>query len=142
MKFKRRPHSDNSINLTPLLDVVFLLLIFFMVSTSFTRETRLLIELPEADGERVETEEPQQIEIAISRDGAYSVNGNSLVNRQADTLGKALQQVSAGNTQLPLVISADGAASHRSVVTAMDVAGRLGFSQLSIATQEPEEALP
>lgn len=142
MKFKRRPRSDNSINLTPLLDVVFLLLIFFMVSTSFTRETRLLIELPEADGERVEQEEPQQIEIAISRDGAYSINGNSLVNRQAATLAKALQQVSAGNTQLPLVISADGAATHRAVVTAMDVAGNLGFSQLSIATQEPQEAQP
>lgn len=142
MKFKRRPKPDNSLNLTSLIDVVLLLLIFFMISTTFTRETRLLVELPDAEGEEVEAEKPQQIEIVISRDGAYSVNGNSLVNRKADTLGEALRQVSAGNTELPLVISADGAASHRSVVTAMDVAGRLGFSQLSIATQEPQEALP
>jgi biopolymer transport protein ExbD len=142
VKFKRRQRPDNSVNLTPLIDVVFLLLIFFMVSTTFTRDTRLLIELPEADGERVESEEPQQIEIAISRDGSYSVNGNGLVNRQADTLREALRRVSAGNTDMPLVISADGAASHRSVVTAMDVAGRLGFSRLSIATQEPQEAKP
>ena len=142
MKFKRRPRADHSVNLTPLIDVVFLLLIFFMVSTTFTRETRLLIELPEAEGKRVEEAPPRQIEIAISRDGAYSINGASLVNRHLDTLMAALRQVAGEDRAVPLVISADAEASHRAVVVAMDAAGRLGFSQLSIATQEPEEAAP
>ena len=140
MKFKRRARPDNSINLTPLIDVVFLLLIFFMVSTTFTRETRLLIELPAAEGERAPEQPPRHIEVVISGDGGYRVNGQTLVNRHIDTLMKALEQVSAGDTAVPLIISADADSSHRAVVMAMDAAGRLGFSQLQIASQEPEES--
>ncbi len=142
MKFRRRPRLDNSVNLTPLIDVVFLLLIFFMVSTTFTRETRLVIDLPEAHGHDSPEPSERLIEVAITRDGGYSVNGRTLVNRHLDTLMKALSQESAGDSAIPLLISADGESPHRSVVTAMDAAGRLGFSQLRIATQEPVEPSP
>ena len=140
MKFKRRARPDNSINLTPLIDVVFLLLIFFMVSTTFTRETRLLIELPDAEGQQAPEPLPNQIEVVVSGDGAYRVNGRTLVNRHIDTLMKALEREAAGDSAVPLIISADANSPHRAVVMAMDAAGRLGFSQLQIATQEPEES--
>ncbi|HEY8385569.1 MAG TPA: biopolymer transporter ExbD [Porticoccaceae bacterium] len=139
MKFKRRPRPDNSINLTPLIDVVFLLLIFFMVSTTFTRETRLLIELPDAEGEQAQEAPPHLIEVVVSADGAYRINGQTLVNRHVDTLVKALELEAAGNVDVPLIISADASSPHRAVVRAMDAAGRVGFRQLQIATQEPEQ---
>ena len=139
MKFKRRPRPDNSINLTPLIDVVFLLLIFFMVSTTFTRETRLLVELPDAEGPQAPEEMPRQIEVVISVDGGYQVNGQTLVNRHIATLMRALETEAAGDSALPLIISADANSPHRAVVMAMDAASRLGFNQLQIATQEPGE---
>ncbi|MAT49648.1 MAG: biopolymer transporter ExbD [Porticoccaceae bacterium] len=138
MKFHRQPRTENGINLTPLIDVVFLLLIFFMVSTTFTRETRLVVELPEAEGQMTEAA-PETLEIVVAKDNSYSVNGRLLVNREIDTLMDALEEVSAGKRDIPLVISADSDTSHRAVVTAMDAAGRLGFTQLRIATQEPAE---
>lgn len=137
MKIRRQKREDNSINLTPLIDVVFLLLIFFMVSTTFTKETHMTVDLPEADGQASE-ETPDTIEILIGKDGSYAVNGNSLVNRQIKTLMSALREVSAGDTGLPLVITADAETTHQAVVTAMDAAGRAGFVHLSITTQKPQ----
>ena len=139
MKFPRQKRGDYSVNLTPLIDVVFLLLIFFMVSTTFTRETQLKVELPEAQGEQASQEEANKIEVFISRDGAYAVNGQTLVNRKVETVMAALKQIANDNTAIPLVITADANATHRSVVTVMDAAGRLGIVNLSISTQEPQE---
>lgn len=137
MKFRRQKKSDNGVNLTPLIDVVFLLLIFFMVSTTFTKETHLVVDLPKADGEPAATP-PRAIDLIVNKSGNYSVNGMGLVNNRIDTLMKALREVSQGDTQLPLVITADAKASHQSVVTAMDAAGRLGFVHLKITTQKIE----
>ena len=89
MKFHRRRRADNGINLTPLIDVVFLLLIFFMVTTTFTKETRLLIELPEASGE-VADSSPATLELVIAKDGNYAVNGQNLINRDIKTIMAAL----------------------------------------------------
>lgn len=138
MKFMHRRKPSSDINLTPLIDVVFLLLIFFMVTTTFTKETRLVINLPESGGEPVE-EPPQALELLITKDGSYSLNGQNLINRETRTIMAALQDASKGNTKLPLIITADANATHQSVVTAMDAASRLGFAQLNIATQKPEE---
>lgn len=138
MKFRRQRKSDNGVNLTPLIDVVFLLLIFFMVSTTFTKETHLVIDLPEAEGDAVE-QPLETIEVLVDRDGTYSINGNALINRDIATLIKGLQRVSGGNVELPMVITADANASHQSVITAMDAAGRLGFVHLQITTQQPAE---
>lgn len=136
MKFRRQRARDVSVDLTPLIDVVFLLLIFFMVSTTFTRETHLEINLPEA-ASADKAEVVKAIDILIAQDGTYSVNGTPLVNTQADTLKRALRELSGGNNEQPLTITADAKAPHQAVVTAMDVAGQLGFARLSITTQEP-----
>ena len=138
MKFPRRARRDNSINLTPLIDVVFLLLIFFMVTTTFTRETRMLISLPEAEAEAVANEQAT-VELTIAKDGSYAVDGQSLINRDIKTIMAALKDASAGDNQIPLVITADALATHQAVITAMDAAGRLGFETLNIATQQPQE---
>ncbi len=137
MKFRRQQVEDQGINLTPLIDVVFLLLIFFMVSTTFTKETHLSVDLPEAVGEQ-SSDLPEQIEILINSDGSYSVNGLALVNNQVATLRSALEKTSEGNNQVPLVITADANTPHQAVVQAMDVAGQLGFARLSITTRQPE----
>ncbi len=138
MKFQRRIQEDLQINLTPLIDVVFLLLIFFMVTTTFTQETRLAVNLPEADGEPVE-QAPSSIEISVSEGGSYAIDGRALVNAQLDTLMRALEEVSGGNRDVALILIADAEASHQSVVTAMDAIGQSGFSRLSIATRKPEQ---
>lgn len=138
MKFRRQQLDHDGVNLTPLIDVVFLLLIFFMVSTTFTKETHLSVDLPEAVGE-VPSENPQQIEIVISVDGSYSVNGRALVNTSIETLKSALEKVSEGNNKLPLVITADAKTEHQAFVEAMDAAGQLGFVQISITTRQPDK---
>lgn len=138
MKFRRQSRADQGVNLTPLIDVVFLLLIFFMVSTTFTRETHLVVNLPEADATPGESL-PDTIDILITADGEYSLNNVALVNKQLKTLMAGLKQISGGRTDMPLTITADAETKHQAVVTAMDAAGRVGFANLSIITQEPEE---
>ena len=142
MKFRRQHREDIGVNLTPLIDVVFLLLIFFMVSTTFTKEARLTIQLPTADVAPSEAPE-QSIEISVDREGGYAINGIALINRPRDTLVRGLRELAAGNTDTPLTISADGKASHQAVITAMDAAGKEGFVHLNVTTQQPEpEARP
>ncbi len=136
MKFRRQSEGEDSINLTPLIDVVFLLLIFFMVSTTFTKETHLTVDLPEATANAA-VEQLQTIEILIGKDGSYSINGNTLVNQKLATLKRALTETSEGDTERPLLITADANTPHQAVVTAMDVAGQLGFIHLSITTKAP-----
>lgn len=136
MKFRRQSREELNVNLTPLIDVVFLLLIFFMVSTTFTRETQLSVDLPEATG-LMRDEVEKQVEILIDEAGNYRVNGRALVDTSMRTLQAAVYKVSEGDTTLPLVISADAQAAHESVVRAMDAAGQMGFSRLSIASVQP-----
>lgn len=138
MQFRRQQrYNEVSVNLTPLIDVVFLLLIFFMVSTTFTKESHLSLELPEADGEK-QTEQVQSVEIVISAEGQYVVNGQSLINNRLDTLKKALQEIAAGDSSLPMVITADAKTQHQLVIRAMDAAGQMGFAHLSLTTQDPK----
>lgn len=139
MKFKRSKQAELAINMTPLIDVVFLLLIFFMVTTTFSRETRLLVNLPEAQAELADSL-PEQIEVLVSREGSYSINGRSLVNARLETLMSGLEIESGGDRSLPVLLIADAEASHQSVVTAMDAIGQSGFNRLNIATQRPVEA--
>ncbi|TNC91362.1 biopolymer transporter ExbD [Thalassolituus sp.] len=136
MNFKRQSREEVSVNLTPLIDIVFLLLIFFMVSTTFTKENHLNISLPEASASASD-EIPQSIDILISESGEYSVNGRSLVNTQIDTLKSAMTQELNGRDAAPVVITADARTTHESVVRAMDAAGQLGLVNLSITTRQP-----
>ena len=134
MKLSLRARTQPEVNLTSLIDVVLLLLIFFMVSTSFVKQSQINISLPEAQSSRIVEEPPEQIDIMITATGSYFVNGRELINNRPETIRNALQRVSAGNNNMPMTISADANARHQHVVTAMDVAGRLGFTQISIAT--------
>lgn len=129
-----RRREDPDVNLTPLIDVVFLLLIFFMVSTTFTQESEISIELPQASGE-ASKEEKRLIEISIDAQGRYFVNQQQLINTQLATLKRAMQQ-QAGNVKAPkLIISADRRTPHEAVVKAMDAARQLGYLHLTFATQ-------
>jgi biopolymer transport protein ExbD len=134
MKLNLRPRTEPEVNLTSLIDVVLLLLIFFMVSTSFVKQSQISISLPEADSVAIVEEVPEQIDIMITETGTFLVNGRELINSRVETIRNALQKVSGGDNTLPLTISADASARHQDVVTAMDVAGRLGFTRISIAT--------
>ena len=139
MKFRRQRLEDVSINLTPLIDVVFLLLIFFMVSTTFNRETQLSIDLPEASGAAREVDR-EEIEILIDETGQYRINGQGLVDNRMRTLQAAIYKLSAGDTTLPMIITADAQAAHEDVVRAMDAAGQMGFVHLSITTRQPSQS--
>ena len=139
MRLNLRPRTQPEVNLTSLIDVVLLLLIFFMVSTSFVKQSQIAISLPQADSAAVIEEASEQIDIMITETGTFLVNGRELINSRVETIRNALQMVSGGNNGLPLTISADANARHQDVVTAMDIAGRLGFTRISIATvNDPE----
>ena len=135
MWLKRRK-EDLQLNLTPLIDVVFLLLIFFMVSTSFKKETKISLDLPEANGETLE-QEKQLVEVSINKAGDIFINGEGLINKQTETIKSAILQ-SSTDTNTPVVIHADADAPYQAVITVMDAAGQVGFNNLTLATQQPK----
>jgi len=138
VRFARRIRPEVEVNLTPLIDVVFLLLIFFMVSTTFTKESHLSIDLPESSGDPARAL-ANQIEVSITRSGDFAINEVALLNNDIETIKAGIQKVSGGDNTIPMIITADGATPHQAVITAMDAAGQLGFIQLSITTKN---ALP
>jgi biopolymer transport protein ExbD len=136
MKFYSRSQAeDPNINLTPLIDVVFLLLIFFMVSTTFDTTSQLKIKLPEAS-ENANSKPPQQLILLIDDGGKFYLNARELSDSKSATLEAALERALEG-TKRPIVIQSDAASPVQSLVTAMDVVGRLGLPQVSIATTHP-----
>ncbi len=135
MNIRPREDEEPTLNLTPLIDVVFLLLIFFMVTTSFVRDAELQIELPEAGAEAASPQEG--IEIVIDADGRYFIDSQELVNNRPDTVRSALRQVAGEQREARLKVRADARASHQSVVTVLDVAGRMGFVNIVIETAQP-----
>ncbi|WP_373080431.1 ExbD/TolR family protein [Zhongshania sp.] len=137
MKFKRQRMDDSGVNLTPLIDVVFLLLIFFMVSTTFTKESRLNLELPSAQGEVI-PQEAKVLEVVIDAQGRYRLNEQALLDHSVDGLMAAMREIAGDDAELPVIITADAKSPHQAVITAMDAAGRLGFAKLSLTTQDPE----
>jgi biopolymer transport protein ExbD len=134
LKFQQRRHADDELNMTSLIDVVLLLLIFFMMSTKFIDESRLQVRLPEAGVQPDEASTRKTVEIEVTAEGGYRVGGRDLVNNSPDTLATALARATGGNRAQVITIRADGRAVHQSVVTAMDVAGRLGYARINIAT--------
>lgn len=140
MRLSLRQKPQPEVNLTSLIDVVLLLLIFFMVSTSFVKQSQIEIRLPETESAELVEDSPERLDIMITETGTMFINGRELINNRPETIRNALRKVSDGNTDLPLTISADANAKHQFVVTAMDVAGRLGFTQINIATvNDPTE---
>jgi biopolymer transport protein ExbD len=133
----RPDRSDErvDINLTPLIDVVFLLLIFFMVSTTFDRHAKLKVELPEASA-TMQQQQDEPVVLSIDAKGNYFINDRQLVNTTLETLKIALQKTVADKQDVSLVLRADANTPHQSVVRAMDAASQLGLTRLSIATIE------
>jgi len=138
LKLHNAKKKELTVNITPLIDVVFLLLIFFMVSTSFTRETQIELELPKATGDQLQVE-TKVVEISIDAEGNFYINKKPLINTQLATLRKAIQKESEGDLTIPLIISADAKSPYQSVVVAMDAAGQEGFSNLKMATRRPTD---
>ncbi|MET1080125.1 MAG: biopolymer transporter ExbD [Pseudomonas sp.] len=144
MKFRRRAggaaRDEVFLNLTSLIDVIFVLLLFFVVTTTFSRPSELKIDLPEAATGAPAQSESKQLEIGIDADSNFSLNGQALLKSDLSTLMAALQKESNGDNSLPLILSADGKAPHQAVITAMDAAGKLGFAHLRITTVEAPPA--
>ena len=138
MKFRRTQRAKARIDIINLIDVVFVTLIFFMLATSFTRESHLRVTLPEASPNAADEQETR-LELVIASTGSYALSGKVLVNSRIETLLAALGEASGGDVTQPLVITADAKTPHELVVRAMDAAGRLGFSRLSITTRLPQE---
>ncbi len=135
MKISNQDNENRKLNLTPLIDVVFLLLIFFMVSTTFEKQAKLKIELPEASANPVRSEGEELI-ISISQKGVFFVNNNELVNAQHNSLKNALQKIAEDARDLPVTIKADANAAHKHIIMAMDVLGNMGFEKVSMATTQ------
>lgn len=137
MNLRPRRREEPEITLTPLIDVVFLMLIFFMVSATFLNEADMELTLPEASREPVQRPSTP-VELTINAEGDYYIDGTALANQQTNTVERALEQAMESAPGVPLVIRADGRTPHQSLVTALDAAGRAGIERVSIATV-PEE---
>ena len=150
MKFSRSPQEEVTINLTPLIDIVFLLLIFFMVSTTFSKESQLRIRLPDASPDAEVEQRPSRLVIAITASGDYSIRGpnestgHHLLSRERSVLAQAMATAKAkvpqGTDDLVVVIRADRKTPHEAVVRAMDVARKLGLVRITFSTQNPRNA--
>jgi biopolymer transport protein ExbD len=138
VRFQPRRSEEPDLNMTSLIDVVLLLLIFFMLSTKFIDEGRLKIRLPEAGIAPDAQSQRESIEIEVTAAGGYRVNGRPLINNSAETLAAALGKAGDGDRAKPVTVRADARATHQSVVTAMEVAGRAGYRQINIATVNDE----
>ncbi len=139
MNLRPRHREDPEINLISLIDVLLVLLVFFMVSTTFQQEGRVKVQLPQASEIPLPRGSSEPLIITVTAEGGYRVNERTLINASADTLRAALLK-EAGTSRGPITIRADARSTHQAVVTAMDVAGRLGFAQLNIATIHPESS--
>lgn len=134
MKLQNHTKEEPTVDLTSLIDVVFLLLIFFMVSTTFERQALLKVDLPEASQVEDQTDVPDSLELVIDDEGRMFLNDQRLVDSDARTLSAAIKQQAGSNRGIPLILRADRETPHHFVVTSMDVAAQLGFTNLSIAT--------
>jgi biopolymer transport protein ExbD len=131
---QHRTSEEPTVDLTSLIDVVFLLLLFFMVSTTFERQALMKVELPEASGVEDRAQIPDGLELVIDSEGRMYLNDQRLIDSKPRTIRAAMQQAAGDNRDLPLILRADRQTPHHYVVTAMDVAAQLGFRNLSIAT--------
>jgi len=136
----RKPKDDPEINLISLIDIALLLVIFFMLTSTFMQEGRLKIELPQASLAPTGKQKSDPIVVTVTQSGSYRVNDRELINSSPDTLRAAILEVAGADRDKPVTVRADGRATHQSVVSAMDVLGKLGFVRLNIATVEESPA--
>ncbi|MCW8926544.1 MAG: biopolymer transporter ExbD [Xanthomonadales bacterium] len=139
MQLRVSSTEDPEISLTSLIDVVFLLLIFFMVSTTFERQAVLKVDLPEAQNVTTPQDQPITFELVIDPNGQYYLNDRKLVDGRPVTLRAAFEEAAGDDREVPVILRADAQTPHHFVVTAMDVTAQLGFKRLSIATERIDE---
>ena len=139
MKLRASNQEDPEISLTGLIDVVFLLLIFFMVSTTFEHQAVLKVDLPEAKNVSSPENQPNSFELVIDAKGQFYLNDRQLVDGKAATINAAFIEAAGDDRDVPVILRADAQTPHHFVVTAMDVTAQLGFSRLSIATERISE---
>jgi len=139
MKLRAAETEDPEINLASLIDVVFLLLIFFMVSTTFEHQAILKVDLPEASNVSNPENQPDSYELVIDHRGQYYLNDRQLVDGRPSTLRAAFNEAAGEKRDIPVILRADAETPHHFVVTAMDVTAQLGFKRLSIATERVSE---
>ena len=132
----RKSKDDPEINLISLIDIALLLVIFFMLTSTFMQEGRLKIELPQASLAPTGKQKTDPIVVAVTQSGSYRVNDRELINSSTDTLRAAILEVAGADRNKPVTVRADGRATHQSVISAMDVLGKLGFVRINIATVE------
>ena len=140
MNLKPRRSEEPEINLTPLIDVVLLLVVFFMLSSTFIEEGRVRVRLPEASSVPGERPKSEPLVVTVTQEGSYRVNDRELINNSPDTLRAALIREAGDDRSMRVSVRADARATHQSVITAMDVLGRLGFAEISIATVKESPA--
>ncbi len=138
MNLRPRRSEPPRVDITPLIDVVFLMLIFFMVSTTFDKQTQLKVDLPEAATSDTSAAEEQRIDITIDAQGQFYVNERELVRHDAETLRRSLQTIAEDRTDLPVVVSGDRNAPLQSMMTVLDVAAQLGMTRLSFVARQAE----
>ena len=139
MQLRAKKTEDPEISLTSLIDVVFLLLIFFMISTTFEQQAVLKVDLPEASNVSIPENQPDSFELVIDANGQYYLNDRQLMDGRPSTLKAAFNEAAGENRDIPIILRADAETPHHFVVTAMDVTAQLGFTRLSIATERVSE---
>jgi biopolymer transport protein ExbD len=140
VNLKPRHHEEPEINVVSLIDVVLLLVVFFILSSRFTDEGRLRVHLPQASAVPVEKVGGEPLVVSVTQQGGYLVNQHELINASPETLRAAIVKEAGSNRALRVTLRADAHATHQSVITAMDVLGRLGFAEVNIATVRQEPA--
>ncbi len=139
MNIRSSGRQKVTLDLTPLIDVVFLLLIFFMVSTTFDKQTQLKVDLPEASEQAAEDQEKDQIAITIDAQGHFYINDEELITHDLDTLMRAMSKISGDRKNLPVLVSSDKQAPFQAAIMVMDAVGQLGLSRLSFVAQQTPE---
>jgi biopolymer transport protein ExbD len=134
MNFQRHRPEEPEINLIPFIDVLLVILIFLMLSTTYSRFTELQVNLPNADAQKM-TERPGEIIVAVSGDGRYSVRGELVEGRSVERLAAVISAAAAGDRDTMVIVSADALAAHQSVVNVLDAARRAGLTRLTFAAQ-------
>lgn len=138
MNLRPRRSEPPRVDITPLIDVVFLMLIFFMVSTTFDKQTQLKVDLPSAATIEPADETPKKIDITIDAQGQFYINERELVKHDGETLSRALEKAADGQIDLPIVVSGDRSAPLQSMMTVLDVAAQLNMVHLSFVARQSE----
>ncbi|MGM9427909.1 ExbD/TolR family protein [Hydrogenophaga sp. MI9] len=139
MNFRPGTRDEPEINLIPFIDILLVVLIFLMLTTTYSKFTQLQVNLPVADAQAQRTT-PKEVIVAVSSDGRYAINQQLLEGASVEVLTRALQQASQDTREVVIIISADAAATHQSVINVMDAARRAGLVQITFATQQSGSA--